>query len=124
MEEGALKAKIVSVTSYNMDGAFADSILVSFKDAQGVLQYKEFESPLLIAENIRMWRRVVLTVLLGRKVLSNEKPVNSFAEYKKQIYGQEVYVDYDGEEVNAIGKDPKNMFYPEVYGLWGSGEEE
>ena len=117
-------AKISSVTTFKSeDGVNSDSILLTFVD-EGEKLSKEFASPFLNDENMRMWRRIVYYAVLGKLPPTDDDGAFVFSNYKNLISGRDVYVAYDGSEVYAIGKKYNNMFFPEEYGLWDLQEAE
>jgi hypothetical protein len=122
MSDQPIKAKIVSVTALESEGIYGDSILLSF-EYEGKTRTSEFESPLLNEENMRMWRRLVLAVVLDKKVKKDDSSIYVFDSYRAAINGKEVHIAFDGVEIYAMGRDPKNMFFPEEYSLWDQPPE-
>ena len=119
MEITPIEAKIVSVSTFAEEGIISDEILINFHYENSPL-FKDFESPMFDAENMRTWRRLVLSVVSDKKIPENDPDLASFATYKKAILNKDIYVAYDGQEIYGMGKNPKNMFFPEAYDLWAS----
>ena len=117
MDNLRIKARILSVETATQYGIHADSIIVSF-EFDDRARKEDFGSPFLSEENILLWRRLVLCVVLDERVPANDGRYTIFEQYKSKVEGEDVYIAFDGREVFAIGKDPKNMFFPHEYGLW------
>jgi hypothetical protein len=117
MDSQPISARIVSVVTETAEDMNGDSVIVSF-DYQGVRRNEDFGSPPLDGENIAQWRRLVLSVALDQKVSENDPRIKDFDLYKKELEQKEVYIAFDGEEVYALGKNPKQMLFPYEYGLW------
>jgi len=117
-----IKAKITSVVTAESDGINADSVMVRFT-YEGEERTEDFGSPLLNEENMRMWRRLVLSVVLDDRVSPDDRRIQIFGNYKSVMEGRDVYIAFDGAEVHAIGRNPKHMFFPYEYGLWDTPKE-
>lgn len=119
-----IKARINGATTFKTDeGIYSDSVLVTFEDDGGKI-IREFESPFLNEENIRMWRKLVLYVVLNEQIPTDNDQIFDFDKYKSVLSGRDVYIAYDGNynAVYAIGVNPNNMFFPDEYGLWDEPE--
>jgi len=112
-----IPARITAVETQESGGAHADSVFVTFEHNDRTRK-EDFGSPLLNGDNILLWRRLVLSVVLDERVPADDNRFKNFSAYKSNIEGQNIYIAYDGREVFALGRDPKNMFFPHEYGLW------
>jgi hypothetical protein len=124
-----LDGKIVSVTAIKTEnGKYIDTLIISYKRPDGTPEWGDFVSPMLGADNIRMWRRLMLRAILGRTAINDPVVVNVFKDYKAAIYKKDIKVATDDGfiDILAIGKDAENMIYPSAYGLWSveSDDEE
>ena len=119
MQEGLYKARIVSVTTSEVGGRNADSILVNF-EFQGKKLDKPFDSPFLSTENMHTWRAICVFAIEGRKADPESMVCTDFGTYQSALGGAEVFVGYDGERIFAIGKKHDNLFFPDAYRLWGA----
>ena len=117
-----IKAKIASVSALENEGIHGESILLSF-EYQGKGRTAEFESPLLNEENMRMWRRLVLSVVLDKRIKKDDQAIYVFDSYRNAINSREVYIAYNGAEIYAMGRETGNMFFPDEYGLWETPPE-
>ena len=117
MSNQSIKARITSVVTKENEGIHGDSVMVRF-DYEGGARTEDFGSPLLNEANLRIWRRLVLSVVLDEKVSEKDKRLQTFDGYRVAVEGQDVNIAFDGREVYALGRDPKNMFFPYEYGLW------
>jgi hypothetical protein len=116
-----LDGKIVSVTAFKTEnGKYIDTLIISYKRPDGTPEWGDFVSPMLGAENLRLWRRLMLKAILGRTAINDPIVANVFKDYKAAIYKKNIKVATDDEfiDVIGIGKDEDNMIYPSVYGLW------
>ena len=122
MSNKPLNAKIVSVATASYEGLNADSIMVNFRwECRSYT--RDFGSPFLIDESMQMWRRVCLYVVLGRKIAKDDPAIFDFPTYEKALVGRDVLVAFDEKEVYALGTDPKNLFFPDMYALWLEPED-
>jgi len=118
-----IDAKIVAVTTLKAEKMTSDSILCGF-EYKGKKIAREFISPFLNDENIKLWRKITLAVLLNKKPATINDAGLEFEKYKSQIMNQTVIVTYDAddESVFGIGKTDDNMFFPAQYNLWDTAE--
>ena len=117
-----IKARIAGAITFRTEqGIYSDSILVTFED-DGIKITREFPSPFLNEENIKMWRRIVLIAVLDEKVATDNDSIYEFENYKNSISSRDVYIAYEEGEVYAIGVNSNNMFFPDEYGLWDEPE--
>ena len=117
MANKPIRGKIVDVQTAGRENFVADSVFVEFVD-EGKTIREDFGSPLFKEENIRLWRAIIASVVLEKKVKPNDKIAYIFAEYRDAILNKQVWVAYENEEVFAIGAKSTNMFFPDEYGLW------
>ena len=110
--------------SKRIENIFGDRIMFTFTDTNGKLQYGDFDSPFLNAENMRMWRRLCLCAILDKAMEADHPAVNSFKEYKAAIFGAELHIAYEAGDIIGIGVNPDNIFYPDAYNLWDLPEED
>ena len=124
VEEILVDAKIVSVQSVFIEEQFfIDEILTRFK-IDGASQLKMFISPPLVAEDIRLWRRIVLTAVTGVETGPFVRAVNFFKDYKQALINKPIQVAWVKSDIWGIGKDASKMFYPELLGLWGEDTDD
>ncbi|MCL2228376.1 MAG: hypothetical protein FWC00_00940 [Firmicutes bacterium] len=123
-KEKLVEATIVAVqSSFIENRLFYDEVLVRFK-VDETTQLKMFNSPLLEADDIRLWRRIVLTAVTGNETSPIARAVNFFKDYKSTLMGKKVLVSWIDHDVWGIGKTDDKMFYPGQHGLWGDDDEE
>jgi hypothetical protein len=118
-----MEAKIVGVTTLHREGLHSDSVLCGF-EFEGKKIAREFISPFMNDKNIKLWRKLTLAVLTGKKPAGIVDASLEFAKYKEAVSGQTVAIAYDDEEeaVFGIGHSAENMFFPEAYGLWDEAQ--
>jgi hypothetical protein len=117
MADKPIKGKIVDVQTAAVDNFVADSVFVEFQ-LDGKTIKEDFGSPLFKEENIRLWRAIVASVVLDKRIKQNDKTAYIFGQYREAIVDKPVWIAYDNDEVYAIGAKSNHMFFPDEYGLW------
>jgi len=120
------KGKIVAVTANRTDsGKYIDTLIISYKRGEAN-EYSDFLSPPLRADDIRLWRKIMLKAILGRNAINDDIVVNVFKDYKAAIYKKDVYVVPDEKfiEILGIGKTNDNIFYPDAYGAFDDADDD
>ena len=121
-----LKGKIVSVAATKTEaGKYMDTVIITYEKGDQTI-YGDFCSPQLKAENIRLWRKIMLKAILGRQAINDDMVANVFKDYKASIYKKNIYVVPDEKYIDivGIGKDQDNIFYPDAYGLFAGDDDE
>jgi len=122
MAVNPIKARIAGATTFRSEeGIYSDSILVTFEE-DGDKISREFASPFLNEENIKLWRRLTLYVILNKPIQTDNDKIYDFENYRSSISGRDTYIAYEQGVVYAIGANPNNMFFPDEYGLWNEPE--
>jgi len=116
--EQPIKARITKALQQKRENILGEAIMLTF-EFEGKTREEDFGSPLLTEENMLLWRRITLSVILDqRSIKVEDSRVQNFEEYKQAVEQQEVFIAFNGVEVYAVGANPKNMFFPYEYGLW------
>ena len=117
-----IKGKIVGATTLEAGGVASDSISVEFAQG-GIKQTAEFVSPYLNAENMKMWRKVVMSVVWNQKILDTDPSLNGFENYRKELLNAQVFIVWHPEHgIYGIGKKSDQLFFPDAYGISNDAE--